>query len=129
MRMGVGGEKVDNASKGGIACGIDENGMLKKYAHKLTGQKFEKHPTNGFVFEGYLLPSVDKAWALVKKAHLMVPHFKMVSWDVSILENGEPIMVEANLAKGTSELHQFCNGPLFGDDTKKILDEVFGKNK
>ena len=36
-------------------------------------------------------------------------------------------LLEANLAKGTSELHQFCNGPLFGEDTKKILDEVCGK--
>ncbi len=129
LRMGVGGERVDNASKGGIACGIDENGLLKKYAHKITGQRYEAHPTNGFVFEGYQLPSVDKAKELVKKAHPMVPHFKLVSWDIAILENGEPVMIEANLAKGMSELHQFCNGPLFGDDTKGILDKVYENNK
>lgn len=127
LRVGIGGQKVDNASKGGVACGISEDGVLKKYAFQLQGQRYEKHPTNGFLFDGYQVPSIDKAKELVKKAHVMVPHFKLVSWDVIICEDGEPILLEANLAKGTSELHQFCNGPLFGEDTKKILDEVYGK--
>ena len=127
LRVGIGGQKVDNASKGGVACGITDDGVLKKYVFQLQGQRYETHPTNGFVFEGYQVPSIDKAKELVKKAHVMVPHFKLVSWDVIICEDGEPLLLEANLAKGTSELHQFCNGPLFGEDTKKILDEVFGK--
>ena len=129
LRIGIGGQKVDNASKGGVACGITDDGVLKKHAFQLQGQRYDAHPTNGFVFEGYQVPGIDKAKELVKKAHVMVPHFKLVSWDIIICEDGEPLLLEANLAKGTSELHQFCNGPLFGDDTKKILDEVFGKNK
>lgn len=127
LRVGIGGQKVDNASKGGVACGISDEGMLKKYAFQLQGQRYETHPTNGFVFDGYQVPGIDKAKALVKRAHVMVPHFKLVSWDVIICEDGEPLLLEANLAKGTSELHQFCNGPLFGEDTKKILDEVYGR--
>ena len=129
LRIGIGGQKVDNASKGGVACGISDDGVLKKYAFQLQGQRYQTHPTNGFVFEGYQVPAIDKAKELVKKAHIMVPHFKLVSWDIVICEDGEPLLLEANLAKGTSELHQFCNGPLFGEDTKKILDEVFGLNK
>ena len=69
----------------------------------------------------------EKAKELVKKAHPMVPHFKLVSWDIAIDEDEKPILIEANLAKGSSEFHQLNNGPLFGEDTKKILDEVFGK--
>ena len=128
VRVGVGGEKVDNASRGGVTCGITEAGLCKKDVYKLNGEHFDKHPTNGFVFEGYKIPEFEKAKELVKKAHPMVPHFKLVSWDIAIQENGEPIMVEANLAKGSSEFHQLNNGPLFGEDTKKILDEVFGIN-
>ena len=29
---------------------------------------------------------------------------------------------------GGIDLHQLDNGPIFGDDTKMILDEVFGRN-
>ena len=78
--------------------------------------------------DGYQLPGYKEACELVKRAHPMVSHFKLVSWDIAIDENGSPIMIEANLAKGSSEVHQLNNGPLFGDDTKKILDEVFGIN-
>ena len=127
LRVGVGGNKVDNASQGGVTCGITEDGKLKKGCYRLNGDHFDVHPTNNFDFEGYQIPSFDKAIELVKKAHPMVPHFKLVSWDVAITEDGTPVMIEANLAKGSSEFHQYNNGPLFGEDTKKILDEVFGK--
>ena len=57
------------------------------------------------------------------------PHFKMVSWDFAVNEHGNPIMIEANLCLGELDFHQLNNGPLFGEDTKKILDEVFQKIK
>ena len=45
--------------------------------------------------------------------------------DVSVLENGEPILIEANLYDGQLDFHQIHNGPLFGDDTEKIMEEIF----
>ena len=50
---------------------------------------------------------------------------RMVAWDVAILENGVPVLIEANLYDGQLDSHQIHNGPLFGEDTKKIMDEVF----
>ena len=129
VRMGAGNSKVDNASSGGITCGITDDGFLKKYAFKASGEKFEKHPTSGIVFDGYEIPGFEKAKQMVKKAHPMVPYFKMISWDIAINENAEAVMIEANFIRGELDFHQLNNGPLFGEDTKKILDEVFGKNK
>ncbi len=129
LRVGMAGQKVDNASSGGITCGINDEGRLKKYAYKPNGEKYEAHPSNGFIFEDYQIPGFTKAISLVKKAHPMVPHFKLVSWDIAIGENEEAVMIEANLAKGELDFHQLNNGPLFGEDTKKILDEVFGVSK
>lgn len=127
FRVGVAGKKVDNYSSGGLTVGINEDGILNKYAYNSKGERFEKHPSNGFVFEGYKVPGFEKAVELVKKAHPMVPHFRLVSFDVAIDENGEAVFIEANLCKGSIEIHEFNNGPLFGDDTEKILDEVFGR--
>lgn len=133
LRMGFGDSKVDNATAkdnikyDGMSCGIDENGCLKKYAHGYnTGAKCEKHP-DGLVFEGFKIPSYDKAVELVKKAHPLIGHFRLVSWDVAIGEDGEPVLIEANMRKGGINLLQFNNGPLFGDLTERVLDEVFGK--
>lgn len=129
VRMGAGNSKVDNASSGGITCGIDENGCLKKYAYKPSGERFKAHPTSGVVFDGYQIPGFEKAKELVLKAHPLVPHFGMVSWDVAIDEKGDAVMIEANLQRGELDFHQLNNGPLFGKDTKKILDKVFGKKE
>ena len=124
LRIGKAKSKVDN---GAVSVGINNDGKLKEYGYFLSGQRFIGHPDNGVVFKEYQLPSFDKAKEMVKKAHLCLPHFKMVSWDIAIGEDGEPILIEVNLSYGEVSFHQLNNGPLFGDDTKEILDEVFGK--
>lgn len=129
LRVGMKGKKVDNYSSGGITVGINREGKLNKYAYNSNGERFEKHPSNDFIFEGYEIPCYDKARELVMKAHPMIPHFRLVSFDIAIGEDGEPIFIEANLCKGSIEIHEFNNGPLFGEDTKKVLDEVFGTEK
>ena len=129
FRVGMKGKKVDNYSSGGVTVGIKEDGTLKKYAYNDRGERFDKHPSNGFIFDGYKVPGYEKARELVEKEHPMIPHFKLVSFDVAIDENGEAIFIEANFCKGSAEIHEFNNGPLFGEDTKKILDEVYGINK
>lgn len=133
LRMGFGSSKVDNATAkdnsryDGMSCGIDENGCLKKYAHGyVTGAACEKHP-DGLVFEGFKIPSYEKAVELVKKAHPLIGHFRLVSWDIAIDDSGEPILIETNMRKGGINFHQFNNGPLFGDLAEKVLKEVFKK--
>ena len=131
LRMGFGKSKVDNATaKGnsdfdGTSCGIDENGKLKKYAYGYyKGERMEKHP-DGVVFEGYPIPSFDKAVALVKECHPRIPNFRLVSWDVAIDYDGNPVLIEANMRKGGINILQFNNGPMFGDLTERVLNEVF----
>lgn len=133
LRMGIGSSKIDNATAednakyDGMTCGIDESGKLKKYAYGYyTGQRFEKHP-DGLVFEGFQLPAFNKAIELVKQAHPRIAHFRLVSWDIAIDEDGDAVLVESNMRKGGINFHQFNNGPLFGDLTEKVLDEVFKK--
>lgn len=125
LRMGTGSSRVDNVTAGGISCGILPDGTLKKYAHAYyTGESFEKHP-QGLVFEGFKVPSYDKAVELVKKAAPMIPHFRLVSWDIAIDNEGDAVFIEANMRKGGINLHQFDNGPLFGELTDRVLGEVF----
>ena len=127
LRMGVGETKVDNSSSGGLTIGVSMDGKLKKFACADKRRFIDAHPTSGVIFEGYELPSFDKVKELVLKASYMVPHFRMVAWDVSVLEDGTPVLIEANLYDGQLDSHQIHNGPLFKEDTERILDEVFGK--
>lgn len=126
LRMGINGSKVDNASSGGITVGVEADGRLKQYAYNAKGVRFDKHPTSGVHFNQYVIPNFEKVKALVMKQALDFPHFRIVSWDVAIDNNDEPVIIEANLRFGEIDFHQLNNGPLFGDDTEEILKEVFG---
>ena len=135
LRMGFGNSKVDNATAtdnegyDGMSCGINENGCLKKFAYGYTtGDRCEQHP-DGLVFEGFQIPSFDRAVELVKAAHPLIGHFRLVSWDVAIDKDGDPVLIEANMRKGAINFHQFNNGPLFGDLTERVLREVFGNKR
>ena len=125
VRMGINGNKVDNVSSGGISCGINENGNLKQYAFEGNGTRMLKHP-QGAVFSDITIPNYNKCVELAKSLALrLVGYSRMVSWDFAIDEEGNPVLIEANLATGGVDFHQWSNGPIFGDLTEKVLKEVF----
>ena len=129
LRMGINGAKVDNASSGGITVGVEGDGRLKRYAYNAKGVRFDKHPTSGVCFNDYIIPNFEKVKTLVLNQALNFPHFRIISWDVAIDKDNEPVIIEANLRFGEIDFHQLNNGPLFGDDTEEILKEVFGSHK
>lgn len=126
IRMGVNGSKVDNASSGGITCGINDDGRLKKIAFSSDGKKYDFHPTSKVKFNEIVIPNYHKILEMVQKIAPTIPHFRLVSWDIALDENDEPLLIEANLRYGELDFHQLNNGPVFGEDTEKILKEVFG---
>ena len=125
-RMGINGAKVDNASSGGITCGIKEDGKLKDIAFSAKGQRFDSHPNTGLIFSSVVIPSYNELLSKVKELHPLLPHFRLVSWDFCIDKDGDPVLIEANFKQGELDFHQLNNGPVFGEETAAILDEVFG---
>lgn len=88
---------VDNISAGGLAVGVNENGILDKYGfkHKSFGTKLEKHPISNTVFEGYQLPFWAEIKELVKNAHKQFYYIQSIGWDVAVTPSG-PVLVEGN---------------------------------
>ena len=127
LRMGIKGAKVDNASSGGISTGIKPDGRLKDVAYSNEGVRYEEHPTSHVKFGSVVIPNFNKIEDLVVKLHPRFPHFRLISWDIAVDINDEPILIEANLCDGELDFHQLNNGPVFGDDTEAILAEVFHK--
>lgn len=126
FRMGVGGSMVDNASVGGIFCGIEPDGRLKNFAYNLLCQKFDQHPTGGRL-DRIVIPNFDRCVELVERlAQRFVGVSKLLSWDLAIDEQGDPVVIEVNMSTGGIDFHQLCNGPIYGDATPEILDEVYG---
>lgn len=125
VRMGRDGASVDNASMGGIMCGIGENGQLTEYAYDENGNRWAQHP-QGIVFKDTRIVGHDKCCDLVRSlAGRLYTTSGLISWDFAVGEDGEPILIEVNLTYGGIVIHQLCNGPIFGDRTEKMLSQVY----
>ena len=127
-RMGVNGSRIDNASKGGIVCGIKSNGQLKDVAFTPSGDKYMVHP-QGVHFESITIPHYAQCVDLVKSlAKRFAAVSRLISWDLAIDESGQPMLIEFNLTIGEMDFHQLCNGPLYGDLTEEVLKDVFANS-
>ena len=124
LRIGAKGKRVDNGSSGGITCGINADGYLKRTAHSLAGQSFDFSPATGIPFASIKVPSFFETVELVQSLHLSFPVYRIASWDIAIDESGKPVLIEVNYGRGGIDLNQLNNGPLFGNDQEKILSEI-----
>jgi hypothetical protein len=121
VRVGKKGSFTDNCATGGIACGVDEYGKLKKYGYLNDGTERSKTDI-GTLLEGLKVPSYNKVIDKVKKMHLLIPYFRIVSWDIGVDSTGIPILIEYNTYHQDITIHQLANGPLFGAFTDEILN-------
>ncbi len=130
LKIGTGDARTDNGCQGGIYCGLRPDGSLREYGVLDNGTFLREHPDLHYPFAGRKVPCFANALKLVRKAHVFMGHFRLISWDVAIDETGEAVLIEANLCLGGINDVQMCCGPLFGRDTGKILDEAMrGKKK
>ena len=125
LKIGTGDSRIDNGWGGGVFCGVKPDGTLFPYGADHNGRRLTHHPDLGYAFAGQRVPHLRKALRLVRDAHAMMGHFRVISWDVTIDEKGEAVLIEANLTLGGINMVQMSSGPLFGRDTRNILDEVF----
>ena len=128
LRMGIDGSRVDNCSSGGIVCGITSDGHLKEVAYDGAANRYYRHP-QGSEFKCMEVPSFHKCVEAAKRlAYRFYGASRLISWDFAVDEDGEPVLIEMNISFGELDFHQLCNGPIFGEDAKAIIDEVFDHN-
>lgn len=125
LRMGIDGSRVDNCSSGGIVCGITEEGILKDVAYDGAANRYYRHPQGG-EFKNREIPAFQKCVETAKRlAYRFYGASRLISWDFAVDAAGEPVLIEMNISFGELDFHQLCNGPIFGEETKSIIDEVF----
>lgn len=128
VRMGRGTSPVDNASSGGIVCGINPDGRLKNRAFDIKANMYACLPS-GMSFDSVRVPGFDECLAICKDSALrLVKYSRLMSWDFAIDTQGHPLLIEVNLSYGQVDFHQMCNGPIFGSLSEKVIDYVFKHN-
>ncbi len=129
LRIGGADSEVDNVSQGGFQCNIGPDGRLcgKAMTHfRGKWEYFAIHPGSGIPFSDVVVPGYDKVLRAVTFYAARMPHFKIIGWDIAVDPDAEPVLIEFNALPGHN---QETEGPMFGDLTDQVLEEVFGRRK
>lgn len=95
-RMGNRAMVVDNASSGGMFCGVDpETGRIVGPAVDFTGTTYDSHPFSGFPFAGSEVPDIKAIFRVSEAAHRCLSTSLAIAWDVAMTPEG-PTILEAN---------------------------------
>lgn len=132
LRFGSAGARLDNSAAGGRWVLINKDGIIQNEFYI-----FDKSTTDMYVDKNYVspiaentsIPNWDEVILLLKQTHYKLAHFGIVYWDVSISQNGNPIILEYNLLDSDAYAYQYGVGPFFGDMTEQVLSEIYLQQK
>lgn len=126
LRVGGGTSEVDNTSQGGYKASVYPDGRLHSKGMTKTGGHWHYVDTypNGVRFDDIVVPSYERIREIVCSHAAKMSHFRIIGWDMAVAPDGEPFLVEYNVipAQGHG-----TDGPLFGDLTETVLEEVYGR--
>lgn len=119
LRVGRGGNVVDNITQGGIFAPVDpDSGKILGPARSFHCEVFPKHSDTGTQFEGNTIPHWDELNDLVEKVVRVTPEQKLIGWDFALSTRGW-VMVEANWNPGLQSFD-----PEHG--LRKLVSETIG---
>jgi hypothetical protein len=94
LRVGAGGNVVDNIAAGGILVRVDADGRTCSAHHH--GRSIVQHPDTGAPLVGLQLAGYPSACVLALEASRKLGFVGTIGWDIAATERG-PVIVEANL--------------------------------
>ena len=131
LKMGAGSSRLDNVERNsGIIAGVKDNGELMDTAYfdLYSGKTTDRHP-GGMLLSEIRVPEFDKMIETVKRLAQYAGNFRMIGWDMSVDEDGNIVLIEANMRKAGIGPIQCEHGPFFGELTEWVLNEVFGREQ
>ncbi|MCM1399222.1 MAG: hypothetical protein NC225_07030 [Clostridium sp.] len=123
IRIGAGGNDVDNFNHGGVTAPVNrKTGVIEHKARNKETKYFEKHPDTGAPIVGFQVPHWQEVIAFAKKMAKEVDNVRYVGWDICITKTGLAV-VEANEYPG-NDLYQI---PKENIGTCNIIDAALAR--
>ena len=130
LRCGAEGSIVDNHitkdGRGMYIIAVNKDGTLSDKAYYACGESINQAP-NGTDFSQLKLPNFDKVLELTTRIHRRFPQFGFVGYDITIDQQGMPVIIELNFKLPEGIYNQYTIGPLFGDRTQEVIDTLCHK--
>ena len=79
----------------------------------------------GYRFSDIRIPNFERCTDLVSRLAVRFSDItRLMSWDLAINEDAEPVLIETNLTFSGVDVHQLANGPIYGNHPEPIIEEV-----
>lgn len=129
LRFGMPGYSTDCCFIDGVEvvhlAGITEDGYLRDKIVDLRGEVTEL--STYITSNNDRVPAWDKIKEMVTEGASKLKHFRLVGWDITVTEEGEPKVIEYNILAPSTYSSQATDGPMWGDYTEALL--AFLKDK
>jgi len=90
LKMGAGGNAVDNAGAGGLSAAINlDTGIVSHKAINYKGKRYEFHPDTNKAITGLAIPAWQMVVDMCKEAALVYKDAPFIGWDVAISYNND----------------------------------------
>lgn len=120
LRMGKDGS-LDNETAGGIHTRIRNDGTLNGYAVDKYGNRFEKHPNTGLLFNEKI-PDIDGLKRLSIRVASQVFLTRIIGLDACYDSEGMWRTIEINTHGHATRFAQYGGQPFFGEFTGEVLE-------
>jgi hypothetical protein len=120
LRVGLGGNSLDNVTAGGIATVINNDGYLNGFAVDKYGKKYYKHPDTGLDFNKKI-PDLDRLKEISVSIAHKIFYARLVGLDMCYDSESRWRMIEINAFEGTIRAAQYYGNLFFGE----FSDEVY----
>lgn len=121
LRLGCGGDIVDNISSGGCCVDVAMDGSLAESGVTPDFGRLSEHTKSHLKFDGFVVPYFREMCAAACEVAARVPDYNILGFDMVARENGTPCIIEVNTTSIASIMIQMGH-PLFGDETDQVID-------
>ena len=121
LRCGKVGSNVDNWGAGGLIVHVFPDGKVDDVAYDIL---LNEYTLNGdCVFGNCFIPQLPDILKKIEKCHQEdFAICKFIGWDITINQDGTPIIIELNSSQPGVIGEQLISGPIFGDRTREVID-------
>lgn len=126
IRIGAGKSRVANVTaSNGIAVGIQPDGRLRDFGCNYRLQRVTRHPERSYALDQVVIPSFEAVQKTCIELHHTIPELDLISWDMAVDHNGNPVVLEFNIRRQDINYNQVCNGPVLSP----YIDAVLTRHK
>lgn len=126
LRFGNKGILTDNFGSGGNVIAVNKDGSLQSFAYNNSFDKIVQ--VNDFSVDEIRFDFIPELLTTIEQCHRNdFPLSKLIGWDITIDESGEPVVIEINSSQPGIFMEQIVTGPIFGSRTQEVIDYVLKK--